>query len=72
MMTRTLPDTAADLPAETLKCGYCGHETGDTDLHEQLYALLSEFRHQHDGTWQCCHEYASRIEAVVLQAIVTR
>lgn len=49
-------------------CGYCGRDTAEpTGLHTQLYGLLGEFYREHraNQTWQHCHEWASRLEALV-------
>lgn len=49
-------------------CGYCGCGPVDSELHGELYGLLSEFywEHHNNRSWQHCHEYAARIESLVV------
>jgi hypothetical protein len=48
-----------ELPAH---CGICGHDV--TELHAELYGMLSRFAHEHrrSPSWDTCHLWAARIE----------
>lgn len=71
MKTHQSENTTMDVTSKAgaLLCGYCGCEIGDSDVHAALYALMSEFYHTHDRTWQHVHEYAAKVEALVLANI---
>jgi hypothetical protein len=55
-----------DTTERVVICGYCGCGPVRQDLHAELYGMLSTFYHEHrsNQTWQHCHEWAARIEAL--------